>query len=314
MEGWFLTKKVKEMTKELTNEVVNETTNEKPGAGKQILRALGYGSTYVVGQVMSGIGLSTVLSVIMGYKAAQQGITDRAKISEMVTEKALTMTGPMVIIAAVITLIILAIFFSIRKERMSEKINFHKTSKKSIGVSAIIGIALNFITVAVLISLPESIVAGYAESSSSLMNQNVIIAMLSNVIAAPIIEEIIFRGLIFDRLKKGMPVVLAAVISSLLFGLAHGQIVWMIYAMFLGLALCYVYHKTGSIRTTIALHMGYNFTSTLISALPVTIPVAVRYAFAVVSVIVVAVVIVLYRRNVKREAEKAEVEVVTVVA
>ena len=300
------------MTKELTNEVVNETTNEKPGAGKQMLRALGYGSTYVVGQVMSGIGLSTVLSVIMGYKAAQQGITDRAKISEMVTEKALTMTGPMVIFAAVITLIMLAIFFSIRKERMSEKINFNKTSTKSMGVSAIIGIALNFITVAVLISLPESIVAGYAESSSSLMNQNVVIAMLSNVIAAPVIEEIIFRGLIFDRLKKGMPGVLAAVISSLLFGLAHGQILWICYASVLGMVLCYVFYKTGSIYTSIAMHLALNLTSTVFSYTGVDASSTVVIVLGGIGIVALVALLTLLHKTSKEETYDVEVSVVKV--
>ena len=306
------------MNNELKNQVVNETTvetkTEKVSAGKSILRAMGYGSTYLVGQVGGGIGLGMVLSIIMGYKAAQQSITDRAKVTEMVVEKSASMTGPVVVIAAVITIAILAIFFSIRKEKMSEKINFHKASAKSIGVCAIVGIALNFITVAALISLPDSIIAGYGESASGIMNQNIVMSMLSTVIAAPIVEEIIFRGLIFDRLKKGMPTVVAAIISSILFGLAHGQIVWIIYAMILGFVLCYVYSKTGSIRTTIALHMGYNFTSTFIGALPISVPSVARYALAAVSVVVVAVVIVLYRNHMKREAEKTEIYVSTVAA
>ena len=68
------------------------------------------------------------------------------------------------------------------------------------------------------------------------------------------------RGLLFDRLKKAMPVGLAMVLSLAAFGLMHGQIIWVCYAAVVGLFLAYIYHKTGSILPTIAAHMFLNGT------------------------------------------------------
>lgn len=273
------------MSDKVSGTIATDKASDKPSAIKQMLRALGYGCTYIAGQVIAGITMGTALSVYMGYKAAQQGITDKAEITQMVTVAQEKVLGPMVAFGALITIVFLIAFFSSRKEKFLEQINFKKTGAKAIGASAVVGIALNCITVACLMLLPESITKGYVESSSNLTNQSFIPLFISTVIAAPIIEEIIFRGLIFDRLKKGMPTVIAAIISSICFGMAHGELIWFIYAMILGFVLCFVYCKTGSIRATIALHLAYNCTSAVLSSLPVAIPLVVRLILAGVSVI-----------------------------
>ena len=79
-------------------------------------------------------------------------------------------------------------------------------------------------------------------------------------ILAPIMEEIFYRKLVIDRLRRygDLPAIL---ISGLAFGLIHGNVAQFCYASLLGMLFGYIYLNTGKIRYTIALHMGINMLS-----------------------------------------------------
>ncbi len=279
-------------------------------AGKQILRAAGYAGVYIGGQLAGGMISSIVASAktVMQFGKDVKPTSEEFKAAYM--ENVQGMTGIMVAIAAVITLAFLAIFFLIRKEKISEAINFKKVGIKAIGISAGVGVALNVATIAVLRTLPDSIIAGYAESSGGLMNQTLGLALISTVIAAPIVEEIIFRGLIYDRLKKGVPTVVAVIVSSLAFGLAHGQPLWICYTTVMGLVLAVIYNRTNSIRATIAAHLAYNFTSVVLGEVIIGLPIAVHFAIA--AVLVAASIVVYVKTKGIGEESNTEVKVSTV--
>ena len=77
-------------------------------------------------------------------------------------------------------------------------------------------------------------------------------------ILAPVIEELVFRKLICDRLLplgEGYAVFLSAAI----FGLIHGNLYQFFYAFLTGILFSYVYVKTGRIRYTITYHVIINF-------------------------------------------------------
>jgi uncharacterized protein len=82
------------------------------------------------------------------------------------------------------------------------------------------------------------------------------------VVAAPISEEIFFRGFLFGGFRKRLSFPIAALISGVIFGLFHytgaSSITVVPQLAFLGFALCCVYEETGSIYPTIALHMLNN--------------------------------------------------------
>lgn len=77
-------------------------------------------------------------------------------------------------------------------------------------------------------------------------------------IAAPFIEEYIFRKTLIDRMQLyGQKT--AVVVSAALFGLFHGNLSQFFYAFALGLVFGYVYVKSGKLRYSIGLHMLINF-------------------------------------------------------
>ena len=82
------------------------------------------------------------------------------------------------------------------------------------------------------------------------------------IVAAPISEEIFFRGFLFGGFRRRLSFPLAALISAVNFGLFHytgaSSIAVVPQLAFLGFLLCAVYEETGSIYPTIALHMLNN--------------------------------------------------------
>lgn len=91
-------------------------------------------------------------------------------------------------------------------------------------------------------------------------------------VIAPLIEELLFRGIVYRFCAKKMPWQIAAVISALLFALYHGNIVQGCYAFVMGLMLAYAYHCFGSFAAAVLFHSAANLAVFLISYVPGSIP------------------------------------------
>lgn len=119
----------------------------------------------------------------------------------------------------------------------------------------------NLLTAILHIPAPPTDIVESSFSSSPLW-----LAMLSNVILAPILEEVTFRKLLLDRLHP-YGETLAALTSAIGFGLYHGNFQQCFYAGLLGYLLAILYLRTGRLRYTIAIHMGINLLMGVISFL-----------------------------------------------
>ena len=84
-------------------------------------------------------------------------------------------------------------------------------------------------------------------------------------IAAPLLEELIFRGIILDGFLKNYSHRKAIIWSSLLFGLVHLNPWQFIPAVVLGLFIGWIYWKTSSIFPCIFIHFTANTSSYLSS-------------------------------------------------
>jgi membrane protease YdiL (CAAX protease family) len=90
--------------------------------------------------------------------------------------------------------------------------------------------------------------------SSSLSGVELFAVFVSLVIITPILEEIIFRGVLFRGLRKRLSFWPSAIFVSVLFAVAHAQWNVALDTFALSLALCYLVEKSGSILPSIALH------------------------------------------------------------
>ncbi|HET7589417.1 MAG TPA: CPBP family intramembrane glutamic endopeptidase [Solirubrobacterales bacterium] len=76
------------------------------------------------------------------------------------------------------------------------------------------------------------------------------------VIAAPISEEVCFRGMLFGGLRRDLSRIPAALVAGLVFGALHATtgVTAVPPLIFLGFVLCLLYERTGSIVPGILLH------------------------------------------------------------
>ena len=122
-------------------------------------------------------------------------------------------------------------------------------------ISIVFSLALN--NIVLLSDLAEYSIA-YQEAAEALYAPSLIVQILCLGIVTPIMEEYIFRGLIFKRLRNRLPVARAIISSALFFGIYHGNLVQMIYGTLSGILLAYLYEKYGSLKAPILAHMLMN--------------------------------------------------------
>lgn len=85
-----------------------------------------------------------------------------------------------------------------------------------------------------------------------------ILAALALVVAGPILEEVIYRGLIYGKLRKKHSLVTSILIISVLFGFLHGQWNVGVDVFALSVVACLMRETTGTIYAGIILHILKN--------------------------------------------------------
>lgn len=87
---------------------------------------------------------------------------------------------------------------------------------------------------------------------------------LTLVLAAPLMEELVFRKVLFGTVSDFTNKLYPLLGSTLLFVLAHNDGHFLVYA-FMGLILSGVYYKTGRISISVGCHLGMNLLILLLS-------------------------------------------------
>lgn len=84
------------------------------------------------------------------------------------------------------------------------------------------------------------------------------LALLATSIFAPIAEEILFRGAVYNLFKDNVGKFTALIVSSVLFALIHLNLYQASYTLFIGLFLGLILMKTGSLWLPVIFHIVYN--------------------------------------------------------
>jgi membrane protease YdiL (CAAX protease family) len=121
-----------------------------------------------------------------------------------------------------------------------------------------------------LLKLPQSVIDEYQNSPViSMLSSNIFLSVLCVVLIIPAVEETVFRGLAFNRLRSGMGVVPALILQTILFAAAHiGNTLQSVYVLLAGLVLGLSYLWSKSLYGSILVHAAYNCTSLILLQLP----------------------------------------------
>lgn len=111
---------------------------------------------------------------------------------------------------------------------------------------------------------PQQAVFGVAAHPSL---AEVVLLFVSIAVVAPLVEELVFRGMLFQLLRRSLPLWAAVILSALVFALLH-LIPVLIPTLFLfGVALALVFHYTRSLYCSICLHMLINTVAVIVIVL-----------------------------------------------
>ena len=139
-------------------------------------------------------------------------------------------------------------------------------SLKNIGYIIVMGVlgqyASNLIATLTGVLIPSAM-DSYEDLAQNfdLSTASPVLMILAVCIVGPIAEELVFRGMIFGKLRRAFSFWPAAIISGIMFSVFHMNIMQGVYASVLGVLLAYVYEKTQTIFGSIFFHIVFNASS-----------------------------------------------------
>lgn len=123
---------------------------------------------------------------------------------------------------------------------------------------ALQGVAYGALNVIFFLFSDNEVLNSYSSMIKNLNGSITPFIFLYTMFFAPVVEETVFRGVIFEGSCEGFGIVGANIIQALCFGVFHGNIVQGIYAFVLGMLLGYIMSQRHSLKETIFVHIIIN--------------------------------------------------------
>jgi membrane protease YdiL (CAAX protease family) len=128
-----------------------------------------------------------------------------------------------------------------------------------IGVGALVAVRFATGVVLVLTDQSKHVQSGFEHfdvktAVPAVTTISTALAILTMVIVGPLVEEMVFRGLLLGALASRLGVFAGALISALLFGAVHGDAVLFPTLAALGLISAFAYARTGNLWVSVILH------------------------------------------------------------
>ncbi len=135
------------------------------------------------------------------------------------------------------------------------------------GCYAILGLWTSLLALNGIILAPQESVVRFAEACQQGQFAQIAMYGTMGVLAAPLFEEILFRGLLTRWLLEKLPSLLAIALSGLIFGLIHLNLQALGPLVVMGMALAWIYSRTGNLWACMIFHALFNGSQFLFLAL-----------------------------------------------
>lgn len=101
----------------------------------------------------------------------------------------------------------------------------------------------------------------YLETAQLIYESPIIIQLIGLGIVVPVMEEMIYRGLLYRRMREYLPMTACIIGTAMVFGIYHGNFVQLIYAAVIGVFLAYLFEIFRSVKAPVLFHVVANLTS-----------------------------------------------------
>ena len=288
-------------------QVVNENTNveqteQKPKkqSGKGMIVGIILGILAMIATLMTQIIVSSIGVIVLQAQCISEVGGDAAAVQALYMQK-LTETGfltNMTFIATAAEAMVVLLWYKlafVKKYTSLQKAEFRSNVLKGKIVGSLVLAGVGCYSLAVLIAgvvglISPASMENFTELMGATTSGNEVISFLTLVILAPIAEEVAFRGIILRILSKRTSTVAAIIISAVLFGIFHMNVMQAIYVLPLGLVLGCTAYKCKSVLPCILIHMVNNFMPSLVGVLPES----VLNEFLFVGIFVICAVVLFF--------------------
>ena len=133
--------------------------------------------------------------------------------------------------------------------------NWRRSILPAMVIALLVGTGLNnLICMSPLVAVSE----GYAEANRHFFAATFTVEMLASAVLTPIMEELLYRGILYGRLRRTLGTRTALIGSALVFAIMHGNLVQFLYALLMGLLFAAFLEKDRNLVIPILCHMAVN--------------------------------------------------------
>ena len=241
--------------------------HERDGWGRQdfppwsVKRILFFG---VIGLQIFSFFLSFLVGFIVGFVLSWVNVKFSLNLSNEAIVLITTLPSVAVSCAAVIAFIafrLQKVSFSLRHVWMS-----HRMNVKEIGISLLVGFLMAVVLGGVYRAVIGEVPTYPMSSTQSDWWLAFFVDLMTLALMNPFMEEIVFRGLLYQSLRKRFSSFGAALSSALFFAIFHIDAITNLsilslgFVFLLGIALAAMFERTRCLGNCISLHVSYNAT------------------------------------------------------
>lgn len=215
------------------------------------------------------VQIIVVMAIQTGYMVYwyMQGVSSD-EITYLLTNALEDKTLILTMVSALITIPILVLLMKkdINRKKQANTLKKYRLSNNLLYL-LIIPFAIfnmewaNMLVSVLQIFMPRFMLDSYSGVEAAIFGSSVALQIVAAGIVGPVVEELLFRGLIYKRLREFTGINISAVLSAVIFGIFHGNWVQAPYAIIIGLAAVFVYEKYKSIIAPVLFHMSVNMAS-----------------------------------------------------
>ena len=103
----------------------------------------------------------------------------------------------------------------------------------------------------------------YGQVVETFYTGNLLLEIVALCMVIPYVEELLYRGIVYGRIRDWLGVPIAIVVSAIIFGAIHMNFVQFVYATVFGVLLAWFAEMSDGIWGAVLAHMAANLTSVL---------------------------------------------------
>ena len=225
----------------------------------RILNAFGWIVLYVVVYLLStlvaGIGVAIGVVIVALFQPARD-IAAEPDFFRFIAES----INYIIIAGSLLSLFFFWLILLLRKKQPLEELDLAKRMATGKWMAAALigaGTALALTGIMSLVGI-ERLLPEDAEMLSEFVSGNFLLSLVAIGLIIPLFEEVLFRGLILNELRKAMRIWPALLLQALIFAAFHLNLLQFIYTLPAGILLGLLYVRWGSLWAPIVVHIAWN--------------------------------------------------------